>query len=94
MKSILFAMNHYSIFLGNKLEDSTEDDILDYIQYLRDEGNAESSISLYKSKLRQFFNYCDEQTDDKKYRKFLKNKWNKSLYPCFVIRVCIWKMFS
>lgn len=72
MKSILFAMNHYSIFLGNKPEDSTEDDLLEYIQHLRDEGNAESSISLYKSKLKQFFNYCDEQTDEKKYRKFVK----------------------
>jgi hypothetical protein len=39
MKSILFAMNHYSIFLGNKLEDSTEDDILDYIGLTRLNSN-------------------------------------------------------
>lgn len=73
MKSILFAINHYSSFLSNKpLENSTEDDILEYIQHLREEGNAESSISLYKSKLRQFFTFCDEELEDKKYRKFVK----------------------
>lgn len=73
MKSIHFAITHYNTFLDNKpLEESTEDDILDYIQHLRDEGNIESSISLYKSKLRQFFNFCYEETDEIKYRKLVK----------------------
>ncbi|MCX9084075.1 MAG: tyrosine-type recombinase/integrase [Candidatus Methanoperedens sp.] len=73
LKSINFAMRHYSSFLGNKpLENSTEDDLLDYIQKLRDDGNIESSIALYRSKLRQFFNFCYEETDDIKYRKLVK----------------------
>lgn len=74
LKSIKYCINTYQEFIGNKLiENSTENDLLDYIEYLREnEKNKESSIALHCAKLRQFFAFCYEENDEKKYRKFVK----------------------
>lgn len=45
---------------------------MEYIEYLRNDGQGEGSIALHKAKLRQFFAFCFEETDEKKYRKFIK----------------------
>lgn len=73
LKSIKYCIGTYQEFIGNKLlEDSTENDLLDYIQSLRDTENGEGSIALHKAKLRQFFAFCFEETDEKRYRQFIK----------------------
>ncbi len=73
LKSIEYCINTYNSFIDNKsLEDTTENDLLEYIEYLRNEGHGEGSIALHKAKLRQFFAFCYDETDNRKYRKFIK----------------------
>lgn len=73
LKSIKYCINTYSSFIDNKpLEQTTENILLDFIQNLRDKNISEGSIALHKAKLRQFFAFCYEETDNKKYRKFVK----------------------
>ena len=56
LKSIKYCIDTYQEFIGDRLlENSNENNLLDYIQYLRDEENKDSSIALHCAKLRQFF---------------------------------------
>lgn len=75
IKSIERALKDAQAFLGDtKLQDATWDDILEYIEYISNEKEySESSIALFKAKLRQFYIFCYEETDDSKYRKIIKN---------------------
>ncbi len=48
------------------------EDIAKFIGHMKDNEYAESTISLYRSKLKQFYRYCFDETDDVKYRKIAK----------------------
>ncbi len=72
LKSVFGQINGAETFLGMPLENATVDDLQGYIEYLREKGLSESSISLAKAKLRQFYIFCFEQTDDLRYRKPIK----------------------
>lgn len=72
LKSVFGQINGAETFLGMPLENATVDDLQGYIEYLREKELSESSISLAKAKLRQFYIFCFEQTDDLRYRKPIK----------------------
>jgi site-specific recombinase XerD len=72
LKSIEFQIKTAENFMKKPLEVSTLDDIQAYIEYLKEEGWSESSIGLAKAKLKQFYLFCFEETEDIKYRKLAK----------------------
>jgi integrase len=57
--------------IGKKLEEANFEDILNYIESLKDKL-SDNTISLYKQKLLQFYRFCFEETEDIKYNKIVK----------------------
>jgi integrase/recombinase XerD len=54
------------------VEDFDSNDVLTHIEKLQERKCIESTINLQKSKLKQFFRYCYDETDDIKYQKLIK----------------------
>lgn len=74
---IVHALNDCESYIKKPLESATWEDILSFIESLKEEGYSQSTIDLTKSKLKQFYLYCHEETDDIKYRKIAKKLSSK-----------------
>ncbi|MDO8726938.1 MAG: tyrosine-type recombinase/integrase [Candidatus Methanoperedens sp.] len=73
LKTIRSALNECETDISKILQEATWDDIRTHIGHLQESGKySNSTISLRKQKLKQFFTYCYNETDDKRYRKFGK----------------------
>lgn len=59
-------------FLGKPLENATYDDLLKYMESLKNAGLNTNSLSLRGSQIVQFFKYCLNQTDDEKYNRLIR----------------------
>lgn len=57
--------------IGKPLEDITFDELLSYIESLK-ETLSDNSVALYISKYIQFYRYCFDETEDIKYNKMIK----------------------
>lgn len=76
--TILHALNECEKDIGKPLEQVEWQDILTHLEQLQQRGVSKSTTALRKSKLKQFFRFCYEETDDIRFRKILKNlKGNK-----------------
>ncbi len=84
VKNVTMLLGKTQSFLGKPLEEATWEDLLAYIEQLHDDDYSESSIQLIKAKIRQFYAYCYEETDDTKYLKLIKKL--KGVIPKKVIR--------
>ena len=63
--------------INKPLQDATWDDVRSHISSLQAAKYSNSTIALRKQKLKQFFTYCYNETDDRKYRKLSKQLADK-----------------
>lgn len=71
------ALDDCERYVKRPLESVAWEDILSFIEYLKASGYSQSTIDLTKSKLKQFYLYCHDETDDIKYRKIAKKLSSK-----------------
>ncbi len=72
LKSVEHVINSTQKYLGKTLESATWDEILNYIEYLQNNGLAISTVALHKTKIRQFYNFCYDETENLEYRRIAK----------------------
>ncbi len=78
-----------SKYIGKPLELAEWDDLLGYFEHMREEEYKENTVSMHKQKLKQFFLFCFDETDDGKYRKLAKKlsapKIHNNLSPIDIV---------
>ncbi len=73
IEGLEYMLNHAQDHLNKPLETATWDELMDYLIHLREvEGLSDSSIALHQTKLKQFYVFCFDETDDPKHLKLSK----------------------
>jgi integrase/recombinase XerD len=72
MQSIEHVLKCANEFTGKQLDKAGWADLMEYIEHMQKDGYKHSSIALHKSKLKQFYLFCFEETENTEYRKIAK----------------------
>jgi site-specific recombinase XerD len=72
LESIREVLPKAETFLGKPLENATYDDLLKYMESLKNVGLNTNSLSLRGSQIVQFLKFCLNQTDDEKYNRLIR----------------------
>lgn len=73
VEGLEYMLKHAQECLKKPLEKADWNNLMEYLIMLRDtEELSESTIALHQTKLRQFYSYCFDETDDPKYLKISK----------------------
>lgn len=73
IEGLEYMLTHAQEFFKKPLEKADWNNLMDYIIHLRDtEGLSDSTIALHQTKLRQFYSFCFDETDDPRYLKISK----------------------
>lgn len=72
IENIEYVLKSTSDYVKKPLDTATWDDLLSYIEHLQGTGHKHSTIALHKSKLKQFYLFCFDETDRPEYRKIAK----------------------
>lgn len=59
-------------FVDKPLEKATWDDLLGYIEHMQSKGYKHNTVAIHKAKLKQFYLFCFDETDNLEYRKIAK----------------------
>lgn len=70
--TIKHAIDKIELDIGKPLEDAEWDDILTHIENMHAKNFKSSTINLQRAKIKQFLNFCLDETDDVRYRKIIK----------------------
>ncbi len=70
--SLKEALNGAETFLKKPLEDAEYNDLLRYMEYLKNNGSNTNSLSLRGSQLVQFLKFCLNHTDDERYNRLIR----------------------
>ncbi len=83
IESIERVLEDVQRYIKKPLHKAEWEDIAKFIEHMNDNEYADSTISLYRSKLKQFYKFCFDETEDVKYRKLMK-KVNGSNHECTI----------
>ncbi len=72
MRNVILLLNRAQEVIEKPLEEATWDDLMTYIEFLKDNKYSDSSIELTKAKLRQFYAFCFDEKEDTRYLKLIK----------------------